>query len=213
MTYLITEMWESLINNWPDQVFVDVLCGANVRINGVFVLTELSSETQMLEEAKQKLSSLLFPNHVVVLRVLFLQHLEEQRNVDLELHVKKKIDEDRHVGEKRESDLSEFIIVGVDIMKAFNYMSRGTQDPTRVDWVKQLHGDLSARHRLHINWHHWLVCNKNTYRSQKETWVQILSSRWDQFPSITDERLSGRHDIPRGTQAPGFIFLDKLDAT
>lgn len=63
----------------PDQVFVDVLCGADVRINGVFVLTELPSETQVLEETKQKLSSLLSPNHVVVLRVLFLQHLEEQK--------------------------------------------------------------------------------------------------------------------------------------
>lgn len=56
----------------PDQVSVDVLCGTDIRINGVFVLTELSSETQVLEEAKQKLPSLLSPNHIVVLRVLIL---------------------------------------------------------------------------------------------------------------------------------------------
>lgn len=60
----------------PDQVFIDLLCGADVRIDGVFILTELSSETQVLEDAKQKLSALLPPNHVVVLGVLFLQHLE-----------------------------------------------------------------------------------------------------------------------------------------
>ncbi len=68
----------------PDQVFVDVLCGADVRINGVFVLTELSSETQVLEEAKQKLLSLLFPNHTVVLRVLILQHLGGGTEQDLD---------------------------------------------------------------------------------------------------------------------------------
>lgn len=72
------------------------------------------------------------------------------------------------------TDPSLFIIVGVDIMKAFNYMSRGPQDPTRVDWVKQLHGDLSARHRLHINTHHWLVYNKNTH-----TEVQNIPLRFD----------------------------------
>lgn len=67
----------------PDQVFIDLLCGADVRIDGVFVLTELSSDTQVLEDAKQKLSPLLPPNHVVVLRVLLLQHLEERRETCL----------------------------------------------------------------------------------------------------------------------------------
>lgn len=68
----------------PDQVFVDVLCGADVRINGVFVLTELSSETQVLEEAKQKLPSLLSPDHIIVLRVLILQHLENEQRKNLD---------------------------------------------------------------------------------------------------------------------------------
>ena len=65
----------------PDQIFVHLLCGVDVRIYGVFILTELSSDTQVLEEAKQKLFSLPSPDHVVVLSVLFLQHLEEQRKV------------------------------------------------------------------------------------------------------------------------------------
>ncbi len=71
------------------------------------------------------------------------------------------------------SDLSEFIIVWVNIMKAFNYMSRRPQDPTRVDWVKQLHGDLGAGHRLHIHRHNWFVFKHThihtttTYRSLK----------------------------------------------
>lgn len=67
---------------------------------------------------------------------------------------------------RTDSDLSEFIIVRVDIMKAFDYMSRGPQDPTRVDWVKQLHGNFSAWHRLHIDRHHWLVYNEHTHRQK-----------------------------------------------
>ncbi len=70
--------------------------------------------------------------------------------------------------EKIESDLSEFIIVRIDIMKAFNYVSRGPQDPTRVDWVKQLHGDFSARHWLHINRHNWLVCKHTSQKHSTE---------------------------------------------
>ena len=112
---------------------------------------------------------------------------------DLFESVPKMIKMDKQVDEERVTDPSEFIIVGVDIMKTFNYMSRGPQDPTRVDWVKQLHGDLSARHQLHINTHHWLVYKKNTHRSPKhstEIWLPILSSRWDQFHTISDEKAS-----------------------
>lgn len=61
-------------------------------------------------------------------------------------------------------------------MKAFNYMSGGPQDPTSVDWVKQLHGDLSARHRLHINRHHWSVYNKHT---QTHTQDKNIPLRFD----------------------------------
>lgn len=66
---------------------------------------------------------------------------------------------------EKESHLSELIIVRVDIMKAFYYMSRGPQDPTRVDWVKQFHGDSGAWHCLHMNRHHWLVYNTHTIKS------------------------------------------------
>lgn len=69
---------------------------------------------------------------------------------------------------RKGSNLSEFIIVGVDIMKAFNYMSRGSQDPARVDWVKQIHGDLSAQHLLHINGHHWLVYDIHAQKHSTE---------------------------------------------
>lgn len=158
-----------------DQIFVDLLCGADVLANGVFVLTELSSQTQVLEEAKQKLSSLFSPKHIVVLRVLLLQHLEEQRKIWYD-SMSNEITRDRRVDEKRKSNLSELIIVGVDIMKAFNHMSRGPQDPTRVDWVKQLHGDLSTWHQLHIDRHHWLVYIKHT---QKHTQVKNIPLRFD----------------------------------
>lgn len=63
----------------PDQIFVYLLRGADVRINGVFILTELTPKTQVLEEAKQKLSPLLPPNHIVVLRLLVPQHLEQPK--------------------------------------------------------------------------------------------------------------------------------------
>lgn len=85
----------------PDQVFVDLFCGADVRLDGVFILTELSSETQVLKESKQKLCSLLVPNHIIALRVLFLQHLEEQRETWTD-GMSEKIETDRLKDEKRE---------------------------------------------------------------------------------------------------------------
>lgn len=65
---------------------------------------------------------------------------------------------------RKDSDLSEFIVVRVDIMKAFHYVSRGPQDPTRVDGIKQLRGNFSAWHRLHVDRHHWLVYS--THKTQ-----------------------------------------------
>lgn len=56
-----------------------------------------------------------------------------------------------------DTDLSEFIIVGVDIVKTLDHVSRGPQDPAGVDRVKQLHGDFGARHRLHVDRHQRLV--------------------------------------------------------
>lgn len=113
-------------------------------------------------------------------------------------------------------DLSEFIIVGVDIMKAFNYLSRGPQDPTRVDWAKQLHGGLSARHRLHINTHHWLVYNKHTHTEVKKHSTEICkycpADEINFLLSVLKGFLSRGHDIPRGTQTRAFIFL-RLDTT
>ena len=44
----------------------------DVGSDGVFVLTELSSQTQVLEKAEQELASLFSANHVVVLGILFL---------------------------------------------------------------------------------------------------------------------------------------------
>lgn len=72
----------------PDQIFVHLLCGVDVRINGVLILTEFSPKTQVLEEAKQKLSSFPSPHHVVVLRVLLLQHLVGQRTTSNETQTK-----------------------------------------------------------------------------------------------------------------------------
>lgn len=140
----------------PNQVFVNLLCGADIRINGVFVLTKLSPKTKVLEQAKQKLPSLSSLNHMIVLRVLFLQHLEKHRKTWSDSMSETQKDKAER-WKKKEIHLSDFIIVRVDVMQAFNYMSRRPQDATRVDWVKQLHGHLSARHHLHINRHYWLL--------------------------------------------------------
>lgn len=72
----------------PDQVFVDLPGGADVRLHRVLVLTELSSQTQVLEDAKQKLLPLLLADRVIMLRVLLLQHLEQR---DSEFHIFKRL--------------------------------------------------------------------------------------------------------------------------
>lgn len=82
----------------PDQVFVDLLGDADVRLHRVLVLAELSSQTQVLEEAKQKLLPLLPTDRVIMLRVLLLQHLEQQ---DSEFYIFKRptdgqVDAGRH---------------------------------------------------------------------------------------------------------------------
>lgn len=51
-------------------------------------------------------------------------------------------------------------------------MSRGPQDPTGVDWVKQRHGYLSAWHQFYINRHHWVVYNRYKH---KTTHIQLRS--------------------------------------
>lgn len=150
----------------PDQVLVDLLSGADVRMDGVFILTELSSETQVFENAKQEFFPLLSTNRIVVLRVLLLQHLEDNRErLGVTPPGQKLIGRGslRQTGGGEEADLSELIIVRVDIMKAFDDMSRGPQDPTGVERVKKLHGDLCAWHRLHIHGHHWPVYSKYTH--------------------------------------------------
>lgn len=60
----------------PDQVFVDAPGGADVGLDCVLVLAELSAQTQVLEEAEQKLLPLRPPHGVVILRPFLLQHLE-----------------------------------------------------------------------------------------------------------------------------------------
>lgn len=67
---------------------------------------------------------------------------------------------------RKDADLSQFIIIRVDIVKAFDYMSRGPHDPAGVDRVKHLHGNLSAQYLLHVDRHHWLVY---THRGQKHS--------------------------------------------
>lgn len=87
-------------------------------------------------------------------------------------------------------------------------MSRGPQDPTGVDGVKQLHGHFSAWHQFHINRHHWVVYNR--YKN-KTTHIQL---RCDDknivqlMRSISHERLSGACDIPKGPEV-----VDRLETT
>lgn len=54
---------------------------------------------------------------------------------------------------RRDGDLSKFIVVREDIVKAFDHVTRGPQDATCVDGVKEIHGDSSARYLLHFHTH------------------------------------------------------------
>lgn len=142
-------------------------------MDGVVVLTELSSQTQVLEESKQKLPPRLPPNRVVVLGVLLLQHLEEQREIRSHaasntntICVRK---DGRTGGRRRSADLSQLIVVRVVVVKAFDHVSRGPQDPAGEDGVKELHGDFSARHRLHLHGHHRLVYGRHTHAHTHQT--------------------------------------------
>lgn len=143
----------------PYQIFVYLLCSADVRFNSFFILTELAAKTQVFKEDEEKLSSLLSPNHKEVFRVLVLQHLEE--TIRSGTHSTSK--DIRYTDKKRAGHLSELIVVRVNIMKAFNQISRGPHDATCVKWIKQLHGDLTAWHNLHTDRHHWLVYNIKTF--------------------------------------------------
>lgn len=67
-----------------------------------------------------------------------------------------------------DTDLSEFIVVGVDIMKTLDHVSRGPQDPAGVDRVKQLHGDFGARHRLHVDRHQRLVWKETNTQTDRQ---------------------------------------------
>lgn len=92
-------------------------------------------------------------------------------------------------------------------MKAFNYMPSGPQDAARINWIKQLHGDLSARRGLHTDRHHWLVCNTHTHTRKKKKNLKRPDcknwSRWEQFPDISDERYMTYQEAPR-LQPPSF---------
>lgn len=68
-----------------------------------------------------------------------------------------------------DTDLSEFVIVGVDIMKTFDHVSGGPHDPAGVDRVKQLHGDFGARHRLHVDRHQQLVWKETNTQTHRRT--------------------------------------------
>ena len=63
----------------PDEVFVDELGEVRIGSDGVFILTQLPSKTQVFEETEEELPSFLSANHIIVLRLLFLQRLK-QRN-------------------------------------------------------------------------------------------------------------------------------------
>lgn len=98
---------------------------------------------------------------------------------------------------RTDKDLSEFIVVGVDIMKAFDYVTRGPQDATWVDRVKEVHGDSSAWYLLHFHTHR-----------------PVYTHRSDTFQGgLIAGQLCGVRDIPRGTGAPVSTFVDRLETT
>lgn len=77
------------------------------------------------------------------------------------------------------ADLSEFIVVWVDIVKALHQVTSGPHNAAGVEGVEELHGDSGARHRLDIDRHRRLVCRQ----TDGQRWVKsksilpILSSR------------------------------------
>lgn len=110
------------------------------------------------------------------------------------------------MGKWGQTDLSEFIVVGVDIMKAFDNVTWGPQDATWVDRIKEVHGDSSARYLLYFHTH------RPVYTHTGETRRGVIAGTV-QFPFISAEKLCGGHDIPRGTGAPVSTFEDRLAIT
>lgn len=108
---------------------------------------------------------------------------------------------------RTDQDLSEFVVVGVNIVKAFDHMTRGPQDATGVDRVKEVHGDSSARYLLHLHTHGPVY----THRADTLHWG--LTAGIVQFSIITAEKLCGGQDIPRGTEAPVATLVDRLETT
>lgn len=94
-------------------------------------------------------------------------------------------------------------------MKAFNYMPSGPQDAARINWIKQLHGDLSARRGLHTDRHHRLVCNTHTHPLNIHRDLTAKTGADESNFLISVMKV---HEIPRGIQTPASIFL-RLDST
>lgn len=67
-------------------------------------------------------------------------------------------------------------------MKAFDHVTRGPQDATRVDRVKEVHGDSSARYLLHFHAHGPVYA----HRSDTSRWGLIAGIV--QLPIISPEK-------------------------
>lgn len=106
---------------------------------------------------------------------------------------------------RADEDLSEFVVVREDVVKAFDHVTRGPQDATRVDGVKEVHGDSSARYLLHLHTHGPVYTHG----------FRHIPLRFDfnSCPVISAENLCGGHDIPRGAGVPVSSSLDRLETT
>ena len=56
--------------------------------DGVFILTQLPSKTKVFEDTEEELPSFLSANHVIVLRLLFLQCLNQRSRGCVESAIK-----------------------------------------------------------------------------------------------------------------------------
>lgn len=72
---------------------------------------------------------------------------------------------------RRQSHLSEFIIVLVNLVEAFHHESRWPQDATSVERIKQICGDPGTWHGLHMHRYHRFIYNTQVQLSELNSWA------------------------------------------